>query len=149
MSDSGLNVDQRLARVQEHLSTGQMLMGQRNDWAGVCFFYAAYHQMCAALVSDPIFQDEARLTSINVYLTRMDCYAEHHQGHPKRGRGYGISDLVRILYRTYSPMYEQLHSASNDVRYHAGLGMTSLEELEEHVSCITQAFNDGKLLAPA
>jgi hypothetical protein len=51
-------------RAREHAAVGDALItAADNEWAAVCFFYAAYQIAIAAISDDPIFDDLDRLSA--------------------------------------------------------------------------------------
>lgn len=118
-----------------------------NDWAAVCFFYAAYHVVRAALVSDPIFDDPGSLSKIRVGLAPQDRHTERHKGRKNtaNGREWGVNELVLILYRPFAGAYDRLHQASIDVRYGRGLRAPSTTEIRQCLDKIEGASNVGQL----
>ena len=134
-------------RAQEHEAAAHLFAQSQNEWAAVCFFYSAYHYMRGALISDPVFGELTRLQSIKQDLIPDDRYAAKHQGRRGTGRPeFGVNDLVRLLYGSFSISYEALHQASLDVRYYRGF-KGNLGALEGHLTAIREAATTGQLVA--
>lgn len=109
-------------------------MGSEDEWAAVCWFYAAYHLVRASLQRDPRFDDPGQLAQMSARLCMDDRYAQRHKG--RRGGAnveLGINDIVRLAYRDVRSPYERLHQASIDVRYESGLRATLEEVRAEYV----------------
>ncbi len=108
-------------RAQEHAAVGDALItAADNEWAAVCFFYAAYQIAIAAISDDPIFDDLDRLKRVNAELIPDDRRTTRHQGRKngKNGREWGVNELMLLLYgQTVGAAYDKLHKASVSVRY--------------------------------
>lgn len=88
--------------------------------AKICAFYAAYHAMRFAILTDPILDksdDEINRLTNAPGLIRDSRYATHHSGHRNSGRGIGQNQVIQALYPSKAFAYEQLHRASIDARY--------------------------------
>jgi hypothetical protein len=148
-----LSVEQHVLRADGHEALGVTLHEVGHEWAAVAYFYAAYHLVSGALLSDPIFADPGRLASANAHLTMADRDVTKHKGYMKFGPGasrtkvWGLSDLVALLYRSINPFYSQLHEASVDVRYGTGLRVP-LDKLAAAQKLIKDEYAAGTLLAP-
>ena len=94
-----------------------------HEWAAVALFYAAYHDVKAALLEDVIFDSFEACQAVSPDLLPQDRKTTRHQGRKQTasGREWGINELVLKLYRPAAGSYEKLHQMSNDVRYQAGL----------------------------
>lgn len=132
-------------RADEHANHAAALVS--NEWAAVCYFYAAYHRLRAALLDDPIFDDVTQLHSLHLDLTPDDRYATAHKGRGGRGnRDYGVNDLVYILYRFIAGPYDKLHTASCEVRYDMRL-RAQVADLSTLYATIKSEHEAGKLVA--
>ena len=124
-----LRLDEHLRRSEHHKRVGDALdttVGE--EWAAVCYFYAAYHLARHALRTDPIFDDVTALQRIQRDLLPDHRETEKHQGRFRREgpRDYGINELLLTLYPKVVGKYEKLHQASIAVRYDGGLtGLTT------------------------
>ncbi len=91
--------------------------------AKICAFYAAYHAMRFAILTDPILDksdDEINRLTNAPGLIQDSRYATHHSGHRYSGRGIGQNQVIQALYPSKAFAYEQLHRASVDARYGSG-----------------------------
>lgn len=150
MTASGaLTEEQHKNRAERHASVGDALAAAgEDDWAAVCYFYAAYHLVRAALVGDPVFDNPNDLARIDVELTPEDRYTQRHKGRKKtsNGREWGVNELVLLLYRPYAGIYDRLHQASIDVRYGRGFKTTAADARALYDQ-ILAASDMGKLRA--
>jgi hypothetical protein len=123
MSQTVLSVAAHTARAQRHMKVANALAEAGDEWAGVCFFYAAYHRVRAALIEDHTFDDLSSCQAVHADLRPEDKHISRHNGRKNtaNGREWGVNDLVRILYPGASGTYERLHQISIDVRYGAGM----------------------------
>lgn len=86
------------------------------------FFYAAYHEVKAALMVDPVFDDLDTCLAANPNLQPEDRFTTRHQGRKNpKNKEWGLNELVVLLYRGAGGSYHRLHTMSIDVRYHQGL----------------------------
>lgn len=93
--------------------------------AKICAFYAAYHAMRFAILTDPILDksdDEINRLTNAPGLIRDSRYATHHSGHRYSGRGIGQNQVIQALYPSKAFAYERLHRASVDARYGSSPG---------------------------
>lgn len=138
-------------RAARHYDVGCALRDAANDeWAAVCWFYAGYHHVKAALLQDPIFDDVGRLHVKHHDLQASDRYTDRHQirkGPGSGPRGWGINELVQLLYPTVIRPYDQLHQASVSVRYRDGLPGDALPGLASAIDDIRDAARTGVLSA--
>jgi len=151
MAPSALDATTHVARAERHYRVGTALLEARDEWSAVCFFYAAYHYVKASLLSDPIFTDARRCARLNPRLSLQDRFTERHQTRKPRGgegRGWGVNDLVLLLYRPIVGDYSRLHTASVSVRYYGGLPSGSLEPIQTSAAVVCEAFEAGELVAP-
>lgn len=125
-----------------------VLRNQGDEWYAVCFFYAAYHMVKAALIEDPVFDDLARLQGINSNLVPDDRFATRHHGFIQVStRVMGINDIVRALYPEIAAEYVRLHMASIEVRYGTGLGVISQASVDEDYEAVVTAYREFRLRA--
>lgn len=122
MNTRPLACAQHVERATHHVLVGNALHEEINEeWAGVCYFYSAYHLVKAALTTDPIFDDLTALKKIDPNLMETDRWADKHHV-PSKASGFGINNLVKLIYPETQGSYHELHGASVGVRY--GLGVT-------------------------
>ena len=115
-------------QLEEHRDKANLFRRRANkyidardfDVANICSFYAAYHAMRYAILSDPIFD----LTDEEIYrkaskrgLHRDSKYNTHHSGHDKSGRGIGQNQIIATLYPGRYRAYDDLHKLSIKARY--------------------------------
>lgn len=112
---------EHLACSREHRTIADVLLGTPgHGWGCVAVFYAAYHYLKWALRRDPRFQDIETHKRIDGRLTPHDRFSHWHKA--RRGRthtGFGINDLVELMYPEIASDYINLHEASLSVRYRA------------------------------
>lgn len=95
------------------------------DVAKICAFYAAYHAMRFAILTDPVFNksdEEIKRLVGRKGLHQDSRYATHHSGHRYSGRGIGQNQVIQALYPSKAFAYERLHRASVDARYGSSPG---------------------------
>lgn len=100
-----------------------------HSWGCVAAFYSAYHTAKWALLRDPRFKDLKALHSIHPLLAPDDRTTQWHKA--RRGRvhsGFGVNDLMELMYKEVAVDYLLLHSASGDVRYKAPKAWVRLPE---------------------
>lgn len=134
-------------RAQRHRKVGDALAGAGDEWALVCYFYSAYHLVKAALISDPVFDDAARLAKAPIPLTPDDRYVTSHRGRRRPGwpQEWGVNDLVTMIYRFIRDDYELLHQASIEVRYGRGRALPPIEVAREALDRIRDRSDSGSL----
>jgi len=140
-SANDLTVVEHCQRATHHAHVGRALAATGEEqWAAVCFFYAAYHLVKAALTSDSVFADPTRLSRLNPELTPADQAVSRHKGRRQsaNGREWGVNELVALLYPGFARAYERLHQASIDVRYYGGLRATAAD-----LECSLKQIEDG------
>lgn len=139
------------ARATHHFDVGCALRdAAANEWAAVCWFYSAYHHVKAALLQDAIFDDVGRLHEKHHDLQSSDRYTDRHQirkGPGSGHRGWGINELVQLLYPGVIRPYDRLHQASVSVRYRDGLPGDALPGLSTAIDEIRDAARAGNLSA--
>lgn len=93
-----------------------------DEWSAVLYFYAAYHEVKAALIDDPVFDELDTCLAVRSDLQPEDRFTSRHQGRRhSASKEWGINELVLLLYPTVAGTYNRLHTMSIDVRYHQGL----------------------------
>lgn len=150
MRQTVLKHEAHVRRAGRHYDVGVALHEAGNDeWAAVCYFYAGYHYVKAAMLRDPLFDDPAKCSAKHLDLNTDDRYTDRHQVRKSRdaGRGWGVNDLVLLLYRGIVGDYERLHTASVDVRYRDGLLPEALPALRSNIDNIRAAFDAGQIEA--
>lgn len=115
-----------------------------DEWAAVMLFYAAYHEVKAALLDDPVFDDEATCRQYNSLLRPEDRHVARHQGRKSVSKEWGINELVLTLYGSAAGVYHRLHQMSIDVRYESGL-RGSLEDVSDVWERFCKARDEGAL----
>lgn len=130
---------QHVERAAHHHLVGSALHESNDEeWAAVCYFYSAYHLLRGALTTDPIFNDLTALKRVDQNLMESDRWAEKHHV-PKNVVGFGLNNLVSLIYPSVQASYHELHGASVNVRYERGLTFTldalaeSLEDVREQL----------------
>lgn len=151
MSDSGSlrTVDGCLKRAVSIKNTAKLLHNQGDDWFAVCYFYAAYHIVRAAIMADPIFDDPERLKAASPFLVPEDRFVTAHKGRVSKGvpRQFGVNDVVTALYGDIAAQYVRLHMASVEVRYQEGLRGIHRDSVVTDYEAIVTAYNEGRLVA--
>lgn len=108
-------------RALAHAAVGDALIAAaQNEWAAVCYFYAAYQIAIAAISDDPVFDDPDRLRRVKVGLIPDDRHTTRHRGRKngRDGREWGVNELMLVLYtQPVAAAYDKLHKASVSVRY--------------------------------
>ena len=106
--------------------TAVLLTRSGNEWATVCYFYAAYRAARRAFNLDSRLDSDAAARAVNPRLSASSRHVDFHNGHPSRGPG--VNDIVRFLYPAIATKYELLHAKSVEVRYRTGLIGVTIEE---------------------
>lgn len=119
-------------------------MSTGDEWAAVCLFYAAYHDVKAALIDDPIFDSHDACQTRSAQLFPDDRHASAHKAR-RGGHSLGVNDVVSILYKRASGTYERLHQMSIDVRYGGGLAAGAREALPGVDAKFTDLVASGAL----
>lgn len=129
--------------------TARKLRSINDEWSVVCVFYAAYHLMKAALLSDPIFNSNIELAKISPNLTLADQHVTKHRA--RKGdagaSGLGLNEIVSYLYPDLASRYERLHMASVEVRYNGGLQNYDQQSLLDGFILIKTEFDAGRIKA--
>ena len=135
-----LSCEKHVERARSHREVGEALHAATgNEWAAVCYFYAAYHVVKAALLTDSIFDDLTALRSVSPDLLTTDRDASAHQMRRGSSSDFGVNDLVRLLYPDISSAYLELHGQSIAVRYMHGTSVP-LDDLREDLDEIEAEF---------
>jgi hypothetical protein len=119
---------QHLARSAVHEAAAMTLAASNDDWAAVCYFYAAYRRVLGAFQVDQRLNSDSAARNVDSRMTASSRHVTHHQFHPNRG--LGVNDLVRHLYPAIGAKYELLHTKSVEVRYLNGLTAGSLADIK-------------------
>lgn len=135
-----------LRRAAEHEAVADVLAEAGHEWSAVCYFYAAYHRVKAALLEDTVFDSVDACQALHADLMPQDRYTSRHKGrrYTSQGREWGINELVLVLYKSAVGKYERLHSMSNDVRYHDGLA-GSVDDVRETYQAFKDLVTEGAL----
>lgn len=150
--EAPLTAEQACQKALELDADASTLAQVSSDWTAVAIFYAAYHRVRAALLSDPIFDDPSRLARVNINLQMDDRNVTRHVGRWRWDNGarvkiWGINELVALLYPGIAADYEVLHQASIDVRYRQVL-TKDIAGLQARGEAIRSAFDGGQLRCP-
>lgn len=148
MTDSLASVQDCLTRAVAIKESAETLRIAGDEWHAVCYFYAAYHTVRAAMLEDPVFRNAKRLSTFSPNLAMQDQHATSHHGylgHDSRGRKFGVNDIVKLLYPSIAAEYVRLHMASVDVRYGHGLPANNFV-LSDFVT-VADAYTSGSLKA--
>ncbi|MDH5150460.1 hypothetical protein [Brevibacterium casei] len=142
---AALSFERHCEISEDHFAQAEAIAGASTDWAAVAYFYSAYHAMKAAFLQDPIFDDMTRLKSINQHLMPDDRNTQKHKVR-RGGNGFGVNDLVHLLYPSKRGDYERLHQSSLGVRYGQGV-VYPIDQLAEMAAGISEARTSGMLVA--
>ena len=116
-------------RLQRHLSDHRMrairflrkadkYRVSDGDISLICSFYAAYHAMRLAILSDPaMLSIPPEISRVAPHITPDARWNSHHNAPTRSLRGPGVRNIVDYLYREYSYDYARLHENSVIVRY--------------------------------
>lgn len=138
-----------LQRADVFRATADGLADDGDEWAAVCYFYAAYHVVRAAFIEDPVFDSIAAAAAKHPNLGMQDRWATNHQARLGSGpRALGINDIVKIIYPSIKFEYVELHSWSVNVRYNEGLEPTaSIQDAARYYERIRNEYDAGNLKA--
>lgn len=125
-------------------STATLLARGRNEWATVCYFYAAYRAVRCAFLNDTRLNSDADARVVHEKLSASSRHVDFHNGHPKRGPG--VNDVVRYLYPEIATQYELLHTKSTEVRYSTGLIGLTVDETRELADAVISELDSLGLL---
>jgi hypothetical protein len=115
------------ARSFAHYETARILVDADNEWAAVCYFYAAFDAARAALYDDVRLDSDAAARAAHPKLSASSRHVDFHNGHPSRGPG--MNQIVDILYPSVGAKYELLHLKSCEVRYEFGLKDATIADI--------------------
>lgn len=104
--------------------------------AKICAFYAAYHAMRFAILTDPVFNksdEEIKRLVGRKGLHQDSRYATHHSGRDDSRRGIGQNEVVQALYPSKAFAYDRLHKASIDARYNSLPGEDIIDAADAYV----------------
>lgn len=120
-------------RSAGHRKLGHMLLENGLEWGAVAVFYAAYHDIKAALQEDPIFDDHSACQAFHSNLLPDDRYASSHKARRggAGGGALGVNDVVGIVYPGVVGTYDKLHQISMDVRYYTGPSRGALDNVPD------------------
>ena len=129
-------------RALQHGAHGNAI-DEEQEWATVAYFYSAYHLVCAALLTDPIFSDLTALKDRNSDWIPDDRYNRHHQQRKNsKTQGPGVRDMVDGLYpKSVRNSYFILHDSSINIRYHLGHLDVPATDLEKELDDIFDYFS--------
>lgn len=99
-----------------------------DEWAAVCYFYAALSAVRHALCADERLDGDAKARAVDPRLTAGSRHVKHHNGRADN-RGIGLNQIVRIMYPKIASEYELLHTKSVEVRYGTGLVNATVSEV--------------------
>lgn len=116
-----------IASYQGHYATAQALDTAGDEWAAVCYFYAAFRAARAALYNDTRLDSDAAARAAHPRLNAGSRHVDFHNGY--RTVGPGMNDVVRYLYPAIGSAYELLHTKSIEVRYLDGLVGVSIADV--------------------
>lgn len=134
-------------RSEQHkaYSTAKLLARGGNEWATVCYFYAAYRAVRCAFNNDSRLNSDADARAVDPKLTASSRHVGFHNGHPSRGPG--VNDIVRYLYPLIWAQYELLHAKSVEVRYGSGLIGLTVDETRELADAVIDELDGMGLLS--
>lgn len=150
MSDNGIRTTEGcLKRAVVMKTTAELLLNQGDDWFAVCYFYAAYHTVRAAIMADPVFDNVGRLTAFAPWLVPADRFVTAHKARvaPNSPRKAGVNDVVTLLYPHIAAEYVRLHMASVEVRYQEGLRAIHRDSAVKDFHAVRDAYLEGRLIS--
>lgn len=130
----------------QHFEHAENIAEVSVDWAAVAYFYSSYHAVKHALAVDPVFDNIADLKKLNPNLMPDDRYPTTHKVR-RNQPGFGVNELVQLLYPTHIKEYEKLHQSSIRVRYDCASPVYALADLRDWCKEIRQAATTGLLQA--
>lgn len=134
-------------RVQSHIAAASLLRAAQDEWAAVCYFYAVFHTVRAALLADSRLDSDASARSLHSRLSASSRHVDFHEGHPSRGPG--LNQVVRYVYPAIAAKYVLLHVKSVEVRYEDGLQATSIQDVARLASDVISHLEDAGLVTRA
>lgn len=116
-----------LEAIKKHRIKANAFLGKASKYivsdptmSQVCSFYAVYHAMRIAILSDPIFDlpdgEIDKLTGVRG-LCKDAKYNTHHSAHRDSPRGLGQNQVIAALYPKRFKDYDDLHKVSIQARY--------------------------------
>lgn len=143
MSGPPLSCADHVGRARYHEQVGDALRESAGDsWAGVCYFYSAFHLARAAISTDPIWDDFVAMKRAHPDLMPRDQGTTAHKVRKGDERRFGVNDLVRTLYPEIGVAYLHLHGASNGVRYGKGI-LTTVDDLRLDLDEVSDYFSSN------
>ncbi|WP_313812973.1 hypothetical protein [Glutamicibacter sp.] len=118
-----------------------------DQWAAVAAFYTSYHYLRAALIADPVFQDQKALSLIHPALKVGDQFEKKHSFGGLSKAQLGLIEMCIVVYPHVSRYYTLGHQASCGVRYDGGFPRhVSLEKSMEYAEIFRQEYLAGNLV---
>lgn len=108
-------------RAQDHWKSAQLLAEANNEWAAVAAFYSCFQLAIVSFREDPVFSDFTAMKMAHQDLTPDDRRTDKHHVRKGSNQGFGMVDLMQILYKHVASNYRVLHECSTDVRYGTGI----------------------------
>ena len=144
-----LSSDEHAVASERHARAAGELCPTSSDWAAVAYFYAAYHLVKQAILDDPIWLCPSLLAAKHPELQPSVSKVTRHSGgrqRRRRGRTWGVNELVELLYPSIYQSYLLMHQASIEVRYQRGL-RTPVRASAAHWAKIRAEFRAGRMRA--
>lgn len=112
-----------------HYQAAQRLEAAGDEWAAVCYFYAAFMAARSCLYADVRLDSDANARAADPKLSASSRHVDFHNGH--RSRGPGMNEVVATLYPKIGAQYELLHIKSVEVRYDSGLQNATIDDVRQ------------------
>jgi hypothetical protein len=147
--DPPLSSYEHAVASERHARAAGDLGPASSEWASVAYFYAAYHLVKQAILEDPIWQCPGELAAKHPELRPSASKVTRHHGQSagrRRGRTWGVNELVELLYPSISKPYVRMHDASIEVRYKRGL-RASVRDSAIYWAKIRAEFRAGRMRA--
>jgi hypothetical protein len=145
-----LSSDEHAVASERHARSAGELCPTSSEWAAVVYFYAAYHLVKQAILEDPIWQCPSKLAAKHPELQPSVSKVTRHSGgkqrRRRRGRTWGVNEVVELLYPSIYQSYLLMHQASIEVRYLRGL-RTPVRVSAAHWAKIRAEFRAGRMRA--
>lgn len=141
---SAIHAAQHKSEQLKTYSTATLLASTGNEWAAVCYFYAAYRAVRCALNNDARLNSDAAARAVHSKLSASSRHVDFHNGHPSRGPG--VNDVVRHMYPSIAAQYELLHTKSTEVRYGTGLVGVTVDETRQLADAVIGHLDSMGLL---
>lgn len=148
-SDTPLSSYEHAIASERHARTAIRLRPASREWASVAYFYAAYHLVKQAILDDPIWHCPDELTARLPELRPSAAKVTRHHGQQarrRRGRSWGVNQLVEVLYPSIYRDYTTMHEASIQVRYLRRLQVSD-QACAEAWARIRAEFRAGRMRA--